>query len=164
MLLPLTYLVVRAGDATTEEVTALLWRWKNLTLLLNTVGLATAVVVCTVVVAWPLAWLVTHTDVRYPRLLTVLAVLPLAVPGYVMAYSLLAMGGPQGAVAQTLGVAVPRPTGFWGALLALSLYNYPYMFLTLRAAMGRLDHSQVEAARALGPPGPRCGAASCARR
>ena len=150
MLLPLGYLLVRAADATSAELSTLLWRPRNLTLLWNTVSLAAGVVACSTLLAAPLAWLVTRTDLRRAKLVTVLAVLPLAVPGYVMAYSLLAMGGPQGAVANTLGFAVPRPTGYWGALLALSLYNFPYVFLTLRAAIARLDPGQVEAARSLG--------------
>ncbi len=150
VLLPLAYLAVRATDATSAEVAALLWRKRNLTLLWNTVSLAAGVVVCATAIAAPLAWLVTRTDVKHARLITVLAVLPLAVPGYVMAYSLLAMGGPRGAVASVLGFTVPRPRGYWGALIALTLYNFPYIFLTLRAAISRLDPGQVEAARSLG--------------
>ncbi len=150
VLLPLAYLVLRATDATSAELSALLWRRKNLTLLWNTASLAAGVVVCATAIAAPLAWLVTRTDVRRARLLTVLAILPLAVPGYVMAYSLQACGGPQGAVARTLGFVVPRPSGYWGALLALTLYNFPYLFLTLRAAISRLDPGQAEAARSLG--------------
>jgi len=68
----------------------------------------------------------------------------------VMAYVLLATTGTFGTLAQTLGVVVPRLSGYTGAFLALSLGTFPYLFLNLRTALLGLDPSLEESARALG--------------
>jgi iron(III) transport system permease protein len=72
------------------------------------------------------------------------------VPGYVMAYVLLATTGPYGTLAQTLGVVLPRLSGYGGAFIALSLITYPYLFLNLRTALLGVDPALAESARALG--------------
>ena len=150
VLVPLGYLVVRAFGADADELVSLVFRARNLRLLGNTLGLAGAVLVLTTALAAPLAWLVTRTDLRGRRIATLLGVLPLAVPGYVMAYALLATAGPNGTLASLTGWVVPRPSGFVGAWLALSLYSFPYLFLNLRTALLGLDPGLEESARSLG--------------
>ena len=52
---------------------------------------------------------------------------------------------------RVLGVEqLPDPTGYWGAVLALTLSTYPYVFLLAQAALRDLDPSLEEAARSLG--------------
>ncbi len=150
VLVPLGYLVIRAFGADAGELAALVLRTRNLRLLGNTVGLTAAVLALTAMLAGPLAWLVTRTDLRARRVATLLGVLPLAVPGYVMAYALLATAGPNGTLASLTGLVVPRPSGFVGAWLALSLYTFPYLFLNLRTALLGLDPALEESARSLG--------------
>ena len=147
---PLAYLVVQAVGADEDMLRLLVWRPRNLGLLVNTLGLAAAVLAVVSVLAIPIAWLTARTDLPGRRWCTLLAVMPLAVPGYLLAYTLLAVGGDVGTGATVLGVRLPRLTGFWGALVALSLYNLPYMFLNLRVALNRTDPAQEEAARSLG--------------
>jgi iron(III) transport system permease protein len=150
VLVPLGYLLVRALQADPQTLWDLVVRWRNLRLLGNTVGLTAGVLVGTTIIAFPLAWLTTRSDLRGRGLLTLLGVLPLAVPGYVMAYVLLATTGSYGTLAQTLGVVLPRLGGFDGALLALTLVTYPYLFLNLRTALLGVDPAIAESARALG--------------
>lgn len=76
--------------------------------------------------------------------------MPLAIPGYVMAYALLALGGNNGIVALIFGKSLPRLSGYWGALIAISFYTCPYLFLNLRSALLGLDPSLEESARSLG--------------
>lgn len=150
VVVPLGYLVVRAFGAEAGELADLVLRTRNLRLLGNTLGLAAAVLALTTAISLPLAWLVTRTDVWGQRFVTLLGVLPLAVPGYVMAYALLATAGPNGTLASLTGLVIPRPHGFVGAWLALSLYTFPYLFLNLRAALLGLDPALEESARSLG--------------
>ncbi len=150
VLVPLGYLFVRAFQADPQTLWELVVRWRNLRLLGNTVGLAGGVLVGTTLIAFPLAWLTTRTDLRGRGLLTLLGVLPLAVPGYVMAYVLLATTGAYGTLAQTLGLVLPRLSGYDGAVIALSLGTYPYLFLNLRTALLGVDPALEESARALG--------------
>jgi iron(III) transport system permease protein len=154
MLLPLWYLVLRAVQADLDTVVGLLWRWRTAELLLNTGALTAGVLALCTVIALPLAWLVSRTDLPARRVINVLAVLPLAVPGYVMAYALIGLSGNYGFLNQIIGVTLPRPQGLWGATLALSLYCFPYLYLNLRAAFAGLDQSLEDSARALGC-GPR---------
>lgn len=154
VLVPLVYLVVRAFSAEPAELAAVLWRWRNVELLLNTVVLTVGVVLVTSALAFPLAWLTTRSDLQGKRFFTLLGVLPLAVPGYVMAYVLLATTGNYGTLANLFGIELARISGFWGSLIALSLYTFPYLFLNLRSAMAGLDPGLEESARALGY-GPR---------
>lgn len=150
VLLPIVYLTLRAASADLETLRTVVFRMRNLHLLMNTVSLAAGVLLLTTVIALPLAWLTTRSDVPGRRFVTLLGVLPLAIPGYVMAYVLLAVSGRYGALSQLLGVDIPRPGGYVGALLALSLYTFPYLFLNLRAAFLGLDLAIEESAQALG--------------
>jgi iron(III) transport system permease protein len=150
VLIPLVYLVLRAFEAEPAQLADLVFRARTLELLWNTVGLTIGVLVVATAIAFPLAWLTARTDLRGKRLVTLLSVLPLAVPGYVMAYVLLATTGSYGTLAQVAGLVVPRLSGFTGALIALSLYTFPYLFLNLRTALLDLDPALEESARALG--------------
>jgi iron(III) transport system permease protein len=150
--LPLVYLVIRAFEADPAELADLVFRWRNLRLLGNTIGLAAAVLGLSTALALPAAWLVVRTDVPFRRAFTTLGVLPLAIPGYVIAYALLAATGPHGTLSLLTGVPIPRPTPFVGAWLALSIGTAPYMFLNIRATLLGLDPSLEEAARSLGMP------------
>ena len=127
-----------------------LFRWRNAKLFLNTLLLTVGVLILDILLATPAAWLTTHSDLRGKRIFSVLSVLPLAIPGYVMAYALLGLGGNNGIFAALFGKNLPRLSGYWGALIALSFYTSPYLFLNLRAALLGLDPSLEESARSLG--------------
>jgi iron(III) transport system permease protein len=150
ILLPLAYLVLRAFEADLDVVQSLILRQRTLDLLVNTLGLTAGVLVLATVMALPLAWLVVRSDIAGKRLLTVLGVLPLAVPGYVMAYALIGLGGNYGFANSVFGIQMGRPQGYWGAVFALGLYTFPYLFLNLRASLMGMDRSLEESARSLG--------------
>jgi iron(III) transport system permease protein len=92
-----------------------------------------------------LAILVSRTDLPGYRLLRVALALPLAVPSYVGATALLAAFGPGALVP-----AVPRLEGFWGALIVLSLFSYPYVYLPVLGRLATTSPVLEEAARQLG--------------
>jgi iron(III) transport system permease protein len=154
--LPLGYLVVRAvgggGDAW-----SVLGRARLLELVGQTVLLVAVVTGAAVAVGVPLAWLVARTDLPARRFWSVAAALPLVVPSYVAALVLLAAFGPRGLLQQVLegpfGVErVPEIYGFPGAVLALTLSTYPYVYLLTVAAFRDLDPALKEASRSLGRP------------
>ncbi len=150
VMVPLLYLVARALEADPSTWAELVFRERNLRLLGNTVALSVGVLFVSTLVATPLAWLVARSDIPARRLLTILGVLPLAIPAYVTAFALLAATGPSGTASVLLGLTIPRPSGFWGALIALSCYTFPYLFLNLRSALLGMDPSLEESARSLG--------------
>ncbi len=150
MLLPLIWLMLRAFEADLATVQSLILRPRTRMLLWNTGLLVLCTLALATAMALPLAWLVSRTDLRGRRLVNILAVIPLATPGYVMAYALIGLSGNFGFMNQVFGFTIPRLQGLWGATLALALYTFPYIYLNLRAAFAGLDQSLEEAARALG--------------
>jgi iron(III) transport system permease protein len=152
-LLPLAYLVVRALDSSAAE-RASVQAGPTARLVLDTALLVGGVVGLALVVGVPLAWLVVRTDLPGRRALAVLAALPLVVPSYVAALALLGALGPRGLLQDSLaplGIErLPEIYGYEGAVLALTLSTYPYVFLLAAAALRGLDASAEEAARSLG--------------
>ena len=149
-LIPLVYLLVKAFSAEGTSLVQIVFRWRNARLFFNTLLLTAGVLALDLLLATPTAWLTTRANLKGRRFFTVLCTLPLAIPGYVMAYALLALGGNTGIVAQFFGKSIPRLSGYWGALLALSAYTSPYLFLNLRTALLGLDPSLEESAQSLG--------------
>ena len=68
------------------------------------------------------------------------ASLPLVIPSFVAALALLGALAPRGLVQEVLeplGVErLPEVTGYWGALVALTLATYPYVYLLAAAGCG----------------------------
>jgi iron(III) transport system permease protein len=158
VLLPLVYLVVRASTGGTRAW-RVLERRGTLELVLDTGLLVAAVVAAAVVIGVPLAWLVVRTDLPLRTLWATAAALPLVIPSYVAALALLGAFGPRGMLQRLLerplGVErLPEIYGFPGALLALTLSTYPYVFLLVVAALRSLDPALEEAARGLGRSAP----------
>lgn len=150
MLIPFVYLLLRAMEADPARLGSLVFRARTWDLLVNTLSLAACVATVTTLIALPLAWLVTRSDIAGKRVLTILSVMPLAVPGYVMAFALIGLSGYYGFANQFFGMRLPRIEGLSGATLALSLYTFPYMFLNLRTALLGMDPALEESARSFG--------------
>ncbi|MHC4872683.1 MAG: ABC transporter permease [Planctomycetota bacterium] len=153
VLLPVTYLIHKAFAATGDGLMSIVLRIRNLKLLLNTLLLMVGVLGVTSLIAIPLAWCTTRTDLWGKRLWSILAILPLAIPSYLIAYTLLSLGGYYGPLKQLFGWSIQRMDGYTGALCSLSLYTFPYLYLNLRAAFLGIDPAQEEAARTLGARG-----------
>ena len=150
VILPVAYLVINAVRRDPSRIAADLFRYRTIELLGNTVALTFGVLVFASLVALPIAYLTTQTNLRGRSWIALGGVLPLTVPGYIMAYAILALGGYGGFWHRLTGQVIASPKGYWGALLALGMYNMPYMYLNLRAAFSDLDPSLEEAGRSLG--------------
>jgi iron(III) transport system permease protein len=152
-ILPLAYLVLRAAEGGTEAL-PLLWRARTLELVVSTATLGIAVIVGAVSLGVPLAWLTVRTDLPARRGWSILSIVPLAIPSYLLAFAFVGAFAPRGWVATMLeplaGIDVPSAYGFGGAALVLSLATMPYVVISTRAALMRLDPATEEAARSLG--------------
>jgi len=149
--LPLGYLVWRTHDYGWGSAIDVATSSRSLSLLWSTLILAVAVTITTVAISLPVAWLTVRTDLPGRRIWAVLTVLPLAIPTYVGSWAIIGALGPRGMLANILSVdSIPSLYGFWGAWAALSLFSYPYVLLTVRAAWSRLDPGLEEASRMLG--------------
>jgi len=154
LLMSPAYLLIRSLGSGQEFLEALL-RWRVLELLLRTLLLVGAVTLASMLIALPLAWLTVRSDLPLARVWGVVVTLPLVIPSYVAGFAVVVALGPRGMLQGFLEGLVglerlPDINGFPGAALTLTLLSYPYVFLTVRAAMLRLDPSLEESSRGLG--------------
>jgi iron(III) transport system permease protein len=154
MALPLFYLFLRASSVGWANAYQLLVRPQTLEIIANSIILAVLVTLISLVISLPLAWLTIGTDLPAQRWWSVLCALPLVFPSYVGSYSLVAMMGPRGMVQgwlEPFGVdRLPSIYGLFGATWALTIFTYPYLFLSIRAGLRNLDPALEEASRSLG--------------
>ncbi len=139
-------LAADAGDAG-----AVLWSARTARLLVQTLALTAAVTAAAAAVGVATAWLTTRTDLPGRRTWSTLAALPLVLPSYVIALTLISAFGAGGLLADVAGLdALPAASGAVGAWLALTIATYPYVHLIVSAALRKLDPAHEEAARGLG--------------
>jgi iron(III) transport system permease protein len=110
--------------------------------------------------AIPCAWLVANCDFPGRSLFEWALLMPLAVPGYIVAYSYLDVLHPLGPVQETLrallGIASPRDfrlpdvRSLGGCVFVLACVLYPYVYLSARASFLVQSAAALEVARTLG--------------
>ena len=154
MALPLVYLLVRSLGAGVEAWD-LLFRTRTAEVFLRTMVLIITVTGLCIAIAVPLAWLTVRTDLPLRRVWSVATILPLAIPSYVGGLLVVVALGPRGMLQQLLeglfGVEkLPEVYGFPGAALTLTLLSYPFVLLTVRGALLRMDPALEETSRGLG--------------
>jgi iron(III) transport system permease protein len=153
-ILPLVYLAARATEGGWMDISETVLDGDTLAVLARSVALAAIVTGAAVVLAVPLAWLTARTDLPAREAWGVLAALPLVIPSYVGGLVLVSTLGPRGLLQgflEPFGIErLPSIYGLPGAALALTLFTYPYVFLTVRGVLKDMDPSLEEAARGLG--------------
>ncbi|REK12791.1 MAG: iron ABC transporter permease [Actinobacteria bacterium] len=121
-----------------------------LELFANTLLLAAAVTVTALAIGTATAWITSRTDIRFRRGWMILAALPLVIPSYVAALTIIGATGPGGLLADTLGWDLPTPFGFVGAWVALAIFLAPMAHLIVTPALQQVDPATEEAAIGLG--------------
>lgn len=125
-------------------------------LVLNTVILVTGVGFGVTLLGVGLAWLTAMCDFPGRRLFDWMLMLPLAIPGYVMAFVFLGLLNYAGPVQTALrdwfgpGAGLPDVRGAPGVITVFSLVLYPYVYMLARAAFLSQGRGMMDAARALG--------------
>src|SRR5215217_8017375 len=110
-LLPVAYLLVRAGGGGWSAVADTLFLDRTARLLVRSLMLAAAVSVASAAIGIALAWLTVRCDLPGRRAWRVVAALPLAVPSYVAAFAFAS--------------ELPDLTGFLPTFVVLTLLSYP---------------------------------------
>ncbi len=153
MLVPVLYLVLRAASVVPRLIETV-FSLRTLGIITNSLILVALVTFISLVVALPLAWLTTRTDLPFRRFWLIATSLPLVFPSYVGSFALIAMMGPRGLVYQWLSpyglTELPSIYGLGGATWALTIFTYPYLLLSIRTGLRRIDPAIEEAARTLG--------------
>ena len=117
---PVAALLVRAVEAS-DSAWETLFSIRTLELLLRTLAFTAVVTVSATVIGGLGALLLARTDLRFRRAWAVVFSLPLVIPSYVLAMTLLSATGPRGLIADLTGFGTPHLVGFVGAWIALTL-------------------------------------------
>lgn len=147
--LPVASLLLRAAEAS-DSAWNTLASWRTVQLLARSLTFTAAVTAAASVIGVTGAWLLARTDLRFRRILGVAFAMPLVIPSYVVALVLISATGPRGLIADVTGLSLPHLIGMPGALLALTISTYPYVYLITAAALAKADPALEEAARGLG--------------
>jgi iron(III) transport system permease protein len=153
VLLSPAYLIIRALERS-DTIWSQLTDDTTVKALYRTIWLTVTVTAASIAVAVPAAWLTLRTDLPLRGVWTVVLALPLAIPSFVGGFITVSALGPGGMlqdVLSPLGVErLPSLYGFKGSWLTLTFLSYPYVYLTVRAALRRADPALEEASRSLG--------------
>tara|TARA_B100000686_G_scaffold27742_1_gene27475 strand:+ start:4247 stop:5836 length:1590 start_codon:yes stop_codon:yes gene_type:complete len=152
-LLPVVYLIARSAEAG-SGLPDIVLQSNMLPVFTRTFMLIILVTFFSLLVAIPVAWITVKTDIPLRRALSVASVLPLVIPSFVMATTVIEMYSPKGIFQGWLSVfGLSRLSdiyGLTGATLVLVLMTYPYALLMIRGTLRRMDPSLEEAARSMG--------------
>lgn len=150
MLVPVLYLVMVVGSLGLDGVRAVLTDSLTWRLVVRTVYLGVTVTLASVILSVPLAWITVRSDLPARRFFAIATALPLVVPTYVGAFALVATFARGGLAENWFGITGVNPYGFVGAATVLTLFAYPYVLLTVQAALRGTEGSLEEASRLLG--------------
>ena len=123
---------------------------------LNTLYLVAGTVPLSFLIALPLVWITSRTDTPLKGLIEIAALLPFITPPLIgaVAWSLLAAPrtGLVNVFARQLGATSPIVNIYTmgGLIFVMSLYLSPYVFVTVKAVMERMDATLEDASRIAG--------------
>ncbi|MFC7007220.1 ABC transporter permease [Halalkalicoccus salilacus] len=153
VVFPLTWLVLQTATVDPGRALSMLSRPTTVDVIVNSLLLMVAVTVLSVLIGVPLAYLTVRTDLPFRRFWSIVVSLPLVVPSYIGAFAFVSAFGPRGefhSLLAPLGIErLPEIYGFPGTVAVITLYTYPYVYLTARAALLSFDTTLVDAARTL---------------
>ncbi len=155
VLLPVIYLGIRTFEAGSETLVDVLVRPRVGAIIIRSFVLVAIVAAVSAVLALALGWLIERTDLPLRRMWSVLTVLPLVIPSYIMAFLFISVFAPRGMAqrifAEPFGIQeIPSFYGLPGAAIVLILVTYPYTLLTVRAALRGSGRALEDASRTLG--------------
>ena len=117
-----------------------LWTTRIPELLTNTIWLSASVACLTLLLGVSTAWLVTRIEFPGRRLWEGALVLPLAMPTYVLAYSIFVSSGIRRSCRAPLAAGrrpqarIFSPQSYLGATLVMTLDTFPFVYLLSRSA------------------------------
>ena len=139
LLAPLVLIVLDVRSTGWSEFHRVLFRDRSVMLLRNTVVLCLTVSLLAATIGTGAAWLTERTALPARRLWTVLLVLPVAIPDFVVGYAWHSFAS--------------RMAPLLGATIVMTLGTYPLVYLPVAAALRRSDPALEETARGLGVGG-----------
>lgn len=123
-------------------------------IMLNSIWLGFIATIISLVIAYPLAYIMARSSLNVQRTMMMLVMLPMWMNLLIRTYSLMILLQDTGIINSALN-ALHLPSikmiNTDGAVILGMVYNYiPYMILPLYSIMAKLDHGLIEAAEDLG--------------
>lgn len=152
--------VVLDGRLALSPAAAVLGAPENLRMIANSLLLGVLVVLTSTVIAAPLAYLFSRTDMARHRAFDILFLVPFMTPPYIASMGWILFMQKRGLLSQLVpGLPDGAPTFFTlgGLVLVMSLHVFPFLLTLLRNAMDNIPSSLEESAAVLGARFPlRC--------
>jgi iron(III) transport system permease protein len=136
LLAPLVLIALDARSAGWTEVHSVLFRARSLMLLRHTVVLSLLVLLAAATIGVAAAWCTERCALPGRRIWTVLLVLPVAMPDFVVGYAWHSFA--------------PQLNSLFAATLVMTLGTYPLVYLPVAAALRRADPVMEDTAHSLG--------------
>ena len=156
---PLLYLFVSAfkssetGKWTLENFIIFFSKKYYYKSLINSFTVTISVTILTIIIGTMMAYFMTIYQIRGKRFLEILIIISMMSPAFIGAYSWILLLGRNGVITksfETLGIKIPNIYGFAGILLVFTLKLYPFIFMYVSGALGKMDSSLIEASESLG--------------
>lgn len=152
--------VVLDGRLALSPAAAVLGTPENLRMIANSLLLGVLVVLTSTVIAAPLAYLFSRTELARHRAFDILFLVPFMTPPYIASMGWILFMQKRGLLSQLvpgLPEGVPLFFTLGGLVLVMSLHVFPFLLTLLRNAMGNIPSSLEESAAVLGARFPlRC--------
>lgn len=139
------------GNFTLEYVSEM-GKYKDV--MLNSIWLGFIATVISLVLAYPLAYIMARSGANVQRTMMMLVMLPMWMNLLIRTYSMMILMQDTGIIntlLEKLNIAPVHMINTQGAVVLGMVYNYiPYMILPLYSIMSKMDHNLIEAAEDLG--------------
>lgn len=146
-----------AGTLTVEFLERIFEVKSNYMSLMNTLSISLLTVFFTILIGCPLAWVVTRTDMPCKGLFKTLFIIPYMIPPFIGAIAWGFLLSPRTGFVNKFMMALFNTSNppfniytYGGVVFVMSIYFYPYVFITVTGALERMDPSLEEAARSSG--------------
>ena len=141
-----------ANGSFTFEYVSEMGKYKDV--MLNSIWLGFIATVISLVLAYPLAYIMARSTANVQRTMMMLVMLPMWMNLLIRTYSMMILMQDTGIInsfLEKLGLDPVHMINTQGAVVLGMVYNYiPYMILPLYSIMAKMDHNLIEAAEDLG--------------
>lgn len=148
VIFPLLSMLSHLGDV---DIAAVVSAPQFRTAMLNSLIAAGLSTVCSVSLAFALAWSIARSNIRFKGVLSVLFTLPMLIPSISHGMGLVLLFGRNGVLTNFFGLQASI-YGLGGIVLGSVMYSFPVAFLMLTDVLKYEDCSAYEAADVLGVP------------
>lgn len=146
------YSLTDANGSFSLEYIADIGKYKDI--MLNSIWLGFIATVISLIMAYPLAYIMARSKANVQRTMMMLVMLPMWMNLLIRTYSMMILMQDTGIInsaLEAIGLSPVHMINTQGAVVLGMVYNYiPYMILPLYSIMAKLDYSLVEAAQDLG--------------